>query len=84
MREEEAASGAKIVEEEQFLLLSTGGIRLRNYSRYSERTCLANLSMVTLSSFSQEGFVLRQLFLIREGDTIHSLQRVVVGIAEEV
>ena len=40
--------------------------------------------MVTLSSLSQEGLVLRQLFLIREGDAVHSLQRVVVGIAEEV
>ena len=84
MRKEESTSGTEIVEEEQFLLLSKGGIRLCNNSRYSERTCLANLAMVTLSSLSQEGFVLRQLFLIREGDAVHSLQRVVVGIAEEV
>ncbi len=60
-RKEEAASGTKVVEEEQ-LLLST------------------DLSVIPFRSLR----VLCQLLLVGEGDTVDSLERVVVRVAEEV
>lgn len=40
--------------------------------------------MVALCSFRKEGLILSQLLLIGEGDTIDSLERIVVSISKEV
>jgi hypothetical protein len=40
--------------------------------------------MIPSSSFREEDLVLSQLFLVRERDTVYTLQRLVVGVAEEI
>jgi hypothetical protein len=40
--------------------------------------------MVPSSSLREEDLVLSQLFLVRERDTVYALQRLVVGVAEEI
>ena len=50
----------------------------------SIETYLANLPVVTLRGFLEEVLVLGHLLLVREGDTVDTLQRVVLGVAEEV
>ncbi len=47
-------------------------------------TYLADLSMVTLCSLCKERLVLREPLLVGEGDTVYSLQRVVLGVTQEV
>ena len=47
-------------------------------------TYLADLSVVTLGSFLKEVLVLGHLLLVREGDTINPLKRVIVGVPQEV
>ena len=65
MGQEEAASRAEVVEEEQFLVLS-------------------NLAVVAFGSLGKENFIVGQLLLIWEGDSVDALQGVVVGVAEEI
>ena len=43
-----------------------------------------NLTMIALSSLRKEVLVLRQLLLVGEGDTVDTLQRLIVRVAEEV
>ena len=45
---------------------------------------LANSPVVTLRCLGQERLVIRQLFLVREGNPVDTLQRVVVRITEEI
>lgn len=45
---------------------------------------LSYLPMIALSSLGKENFVFGQLFLVGEGNSVYTLQRVVIGIAEEV
>lgn len=40
--------------------------------------------MIAFRSFNKESLVFGHLFLVREGDTVDSLQRIVVGVSEEV
>lgn len=40
--------------------------------------------MVTFSSLSEEDFVISQLLLVRERNAVNALERVVVGISQEV
>ena len=54
MREEETASRAEIVEEEQLLVL-------------------ANFTVIALSSLSEEDFVICELLLVGERDTVDAL-----------
>jgi len=65
VREEEAASGAQVVEEEEFLVF-------------------ADLPVVPLRCLSEECLILGQLLLVREGDTVDSLEGVVGVVTEEV
>lgn len=44
----------------------------------------ADLAMITLGSFSKEQLVFRQFFFVREGDSIDTLQRLVVRVAKEI
>lgn len=44
----------------------------------------SNLAMVTLCSLGKEDFVLGKLFLVREGDTVNTLEGVIVGVSQEV
>ena len=50
----------------------------------SIETYLADLPVVTLRGFLEEVLVLHHLLLVREGDTVDTLQRVVLRITEEV
>ena len=45
---------------------------------------LSNLAMVALGGFSEESLVFGQLLLVGEGDTVDTLQRIVLRITEEV
>jgi len=65
MGQEEAASRAEVIEEEEFLVLS-------------------DLAMVALRSLGKEDFVVGQLLLIWEGDSVDALQGVIVGVTEEI
>ena len=44
----------------------------------------ADFAVIALRSFSEEGFVLSELLLVREGDTVDALQGVVRLITQEV
>ena len=71
MLQEEAASGAKIVEEEQLLLLC----EIQHGSFYAKsQSYLANLAMIALCSFSKERLVLIELLLVGERDTVNPLE----------
>ena len=49
-----------------------------------EFTYLADLPVVALRGFLQEVLVLGHLLLVREGDTVDTLQRVVLRVTQEV
>jgi len=82
MRQEEAAPWAEVVEEEEFLILLPSLRRL--FFDVEVIQYLANPTMISLGSLSQEGLVLRQLLFIGERNTVNSLESVVIGVPEEV
>ena len=45
---------------------------------------LSNLAMVAFGGLGEESLVFGQLFLVGEGDTVDTLQRLIVRVAEEV
>ena len=58
--------------------------RSQRKSLESIETYLANLPVVTLRGFLEEVLVLGHLLLVRERDTVDTLQRVVLRVSEEV
>jgi hypothetical protein len=45
---------------------------------------LSNLAVIAFGSLGKEDFVVGQLLLIWEGDSVDALQGVVVGVAQEI
>lgn len=45
---------------------------------------LSNLSVISFRGLLQEVLVLGHFLLVGEGDTVDSLQRVVVGVSKEI
>ena len=82
MREEESTSRTEVVEEEQLLFLSPHIVSQCKWC--GKLKYLADLAMVTLGSLSEERLVLCERLLVGEGDTVDSLQRIIVGVAQEV
>jgi len=49
-----------------------------------ELLLFADLTMITFGSFSKEQLVFRHFFFVREGDSIDTLERLVVRVAKEI
>jgi len=75
------------VEEEEFLVLLIEEVVSEIVVFEGEEKLGANLSdsaMISLSSFLEELLVLLHLIVVREGDTVDTLQRFVRSVTEEV
>ena len=75
------------MEEEEFLVLLIEEVVSEIVVFEGEEKLGANLSdsaMISLSSFLEELLVLLHLIVVREGDTVDTLQRFVRSVTEEV
>jgi hypothetical protein len=75
------------MEEEQLLILKFHTKHIKKQSIKSEivlSTHLSNFPMIPFRSLCEECLILRKLFCIRERNSVHALQGVVILVAEEV